>query len=84
MIVYNGFEVKKLPGLQFLYDFFKTEEEHDINTTVIGEFDKYCRLVIRELYLDNNEMSPEYIKERVNFMIGVKPDFGFLVTEGCF
>ena len=84
MIIYNGFEVKKLPGLQFLYDFFKTEEEHEIDVTVIGEFDKDCRLVIRELYLDNNEMSAEYIEERVGFEIGIKPDLGFLVVAGHF
>ena len=83
MIVYNGFEIKKLPGLQFLHDFFKAEEEQDIDITVIGEFDNDCRLVIRELYLDNNEMTSKYIKEKVNHMIGIKPDFGFLITEGC-
>ena len=84
MIIYNGFEVKKLPGLQFLYDFFKTEEEHDIDVTVIGEFDENCRLVIRELYLDNNEMSAEYIEERVGLETGIKPDLGFLVIAGHF
>lgn len=84
MITWNGFNIKKLPELQFLYDFFKVEEEHDIDVTVIGEFDKDCRLVIRELYLDNNEMSAEYIEERVGFETGIKPDLGFLVVAGHF
>ena len=84
MIVYNGFNAKNLPGLQFLYDFFKPEEESDIDVTVIGEFDEDCRLVIRELYLDNNEMSSSYIEERVNTEIAIKPDFGFLVVAGGF